>query len=166
VTLSKGGSDTRIALERHPRLSQKLRAWINVCGLIRGTPISDSLLGTRWYHRGLLKGYLAYTRAHPDFVKELSSEPGALLGCPLNLPPGLRVINVIGLPLNEHLAPNARLRHARMAHLGPNDGSTLLHHAIIPGGEVYPVWGADHFMRTPEVPAILQRLLLYVERTL
>jgi hypothetical protein len=165
VTLSKGGSDARIALEQRPRLAKKIRAWLNICGLIRGTPISDSLLGTRWWQRGILRGYLACTRAHPEFVRQLSSEPGTLLGSPPVFPPDLRVISVIGMPLNEHLAPNARLRHARMAALGPNDGSTLLHHAIVPGSDVYPVWGADHFMRTPDVPHILRQLLLHVERS-
>lgn len=184
VSLSKGGSDTRIALERHPALVGRIRAWINVCGLIRGTPISDSLLGTRWWQRGLLRGYLACTRAHPEFVRELSSAPGTLLGNAPDLPKGLPVISVVGMPLTSHLAPNARVRHGRMAHLGPNDGSTLLHHAIVHtpstgtadavqargewgggGGAVYPVWGADHFMRTPEVPDLLQRLLLHVERS-
>ena len=54
--------------ECHHEIARKIRCWINIGGLLRGTPISDSLLGTRWWQRGVLSGYLAWTRAHPGGV--------------------------------------------------------------------------------------------------
>jgi hypothetical protein len=165
ASLSKGGADVRIALEQQPEIASKVRVWLNICGLVRGTSISDSLLGTRWWQRGLLRGYLAYTRADVDFVSELSGSPGSLLGGAPRIPP-IPVINVVAFPLREHLSKNSAIRHARMASLGPNDGSTLLRDAIIEPGTICPVWGADHFLRGPEVPALLKRLLLYAEECL
>jgi len=164
ASLSKGGADVRIALERWPHLAKKIRVWLNICGLVRGTPISNSLLGTRWWQRGLLKGYLAYTRAHQDFVSELASTPNSLLGGSVNLPTNLRIINVVAFPLRQHLAGHSRTRHNRLAKFGPNDGSTLLRDSIIEPGDIYPVWAADHFMRTKEVPSLLHRLLAYTEK--
>jgi hypothetical protein len=165
ASLSKGGSDMRIALERHPEIRGKVACWLNICGLIRGTPISDSLLGTRWWQRGLLRGYLACTRAHADFVRELAATPGSLLETPMNPDTfrGIRVISVVGFPLATHLVRNSKTRHARMARLGPNDGTSLLRDAIVEPGFVYPVWGADHFMRTPDVPRLMRRLLQAAE---
>lgn len=165
ASLSKGGSDMRIALERQPEIRGKVACWLNICGLIRGTPISDSLLGTRWWQRGLLRGYLAYTRAHADFVRELAAIPGSLLETPMNSETlrGIKVISVVGFPLTTHLVRNSKTRHTRMAHLGPNDGTSLLRDAIIEPGLVYPVWGADHFMRTAEVPRLMRRLLQAAE---
>lgn len=166
ASLSKGGADVRIALEKHPRIASKIRLWLNICGLVRGTPISNSLLGTRWWQRGLLKGYLAYTRADAEFVSELAGTPGSLLGRPLRIGENIRIINVVAFPLGEHLTGNSIVRHQRLAHLGPNDGSTLLLDSIIESGLVYPVWGADHFLRTPAVPSLIHRLLVYCARSL
>ncbi len=163
ASLSKGGADVRVALEDAPELARKIRVWLNICGLVRGTPVSDSLMGTRWWQRGLLKGYLAYTRADRGLVGELASTPGSLLGRAVNLP-ALRMINVVAFPLCEHLSGNSRGRHERLARFGPNDGSTLLRDSMLEPGHTYPLWGADHFMRTPEVPALMHRLLAYTER--
>lgn len=164
ASLSKGGADVRVALEDLPELARKIRVWFNICGLVRGTPVSDSLMGTRWWQRGLLKGYLAYTRADRGLVGELASTPGSLLGREVNLPASLRIINVVAFPLCEHLSGNSRGRHERLARFGPNDGSTLLRDSMLEPGDIYPLWGADHFMRTPEVPVLMHRLLTYTER--
>ena len=166
VSLSKGGADVRIALERHPGIARKIRCWINIGGLLRGTPISDSLLGTRWWQaRCPLRLSRLDPRAHPEFVRELSASPDSLLGSPIRIPQ-LPVINVLAFPLRQHLPGNSAVRHQRMAPFGPNDGFTLLRDAIIDHGFIYPIWSADHFLRTPELPRILHRLLAFTEQTL
>ena len=44
----------------------------------------------------------------------------------------------------------ARRNHRLLAPLGPNDGGgVLLADACRWPGALYPVWGADHFMRPP-----------------
>ena len=162
ASLSKGGADVRVALEKHPELATKVRAWIQVAGLVHGSPAASGLLNSPWWRRGLVSGYLACTRAHPQFVRELQRGPGGLLAGRAVAPPGMTVINVVGFPLACHLSGSARKRHARMALLGPNDGSTLLRDAIVDGGAVYPVWGADHFMRVPEISRLLYRLFVHL----
>jgi hypothetical protein len=159
VSLSKGGADVRVALEQSPQAARKVAVWLNICGLVRGTPISQALLGTRWWQRGLLRGYLAYTRADVGLIGELSNAPQSLLGRATRLPAGLKVIHVVAFPLACHLSGNSKARHARMAHLGPNDGSMLLRESILEPGLVYPVWGADHFMRSAGVQTVLRGVL-------
>ena len=63
------------------------------------------------------------------------------------------------LPLREHLTGNPAARHARLAPLGPNDGSTLVQGALAAPGLTYPVWGADHYMRVAGGDLLLARLL-------
>ncbi|HVT81030.1 MAG TPA: hypothetical protein VHM90_10270 [Phycisphaerae bacterium] len=165
ASVSKGGSDVRMALERHPEIAGRISCWLNICGLIRGTPISDTLLGTGWWQRGLMKGYLAYTRAAPEFVRQMRSGPGTLLAEPMDpaIARRVRIINVVAFPVREHLTGSLGKRHSRMAHLGPNDGTALLRDEIVDPGIIYPVWDTDHFMRRPDLPAVMRRILIHAE---
>jgi hypothetical protein len=166
ASLSKGGADVRIALERRPELARKLWAWLQIAGVVHGTPVVNDLLTSPWWRRGIVSGYLACTRADPQFVRELAwGDAATLLRGRATAPAGVMVINVVGFPLACHLAGNSRKRHQRMAPLGPNDGSTLLRDAIVDGGFVYPVWGADHYMRVPQVRRLLYRLFTYLARS-
>jgi hypothetical protein len=164
ASLSKGGADVRVALDRWPALARKIRAWVQVAGLLRGSPVVTDLLESAWWRRGVARGFLAYTRADPQFLRELAWGRSPRLATPVDAPAGVTVISVVGFPLARHLRGNVAKRHARMARLGPNDGSTLVHDAIVDGGHVYPVWGADHYMRGPNVEPLLRRLLAYLAR--
>jgi hypothetical protein len=55
----------------------------------------------------------------------------------------------VGFPLAQHLTNAlARRCYRRVRHLGPNDGAGILLGDVcrLPG-HVYPVWGADHYLR-------------------
>jgi hypothetical protein len=165
VSLSKGSADVRVALAEDKRLCQKVRAWVQICGVLRGSPELDTWLDGSWVQRWFLRAYLAYTRASMRLVSEMTHRPGSLLSVPVEAPPGVHVISIVGFPLTSHLtACGARARHQRMAHLGPNDGLTLLRDAILEPGLVYPVWGADHYFHVPDASRLLYRLFLYLSR--
>jgi hypothetical protein len=61
--------------------------------------------------------------------------------------------------------PFSRFCHRRIAPLGPNDGTVLLTDILRWPGEVYPVWGADHYFR-PEgtARALLRAVLLHLRK--
>ncbi len=162
ASLSKGGADVRVALEANPALARKIRVWLQICGLVRGSPILDELLANPWWQRTVLRVWLARIGADMRLASELAHAPGSLLAGPAAAPPDLPVINIIGVPLSSHVTGSVRERYLRMAPLGPNDGSTLLRDAIIEPGLVYPVWGADHYFRVPAVSLLLYRLFLYL----
>jgi hypothetical protein len=164
ASLSKGGADVRVAMQRWPGIARKVRIWLQVGGLLHGSPVVNGLLTSSWWRRGLVRGYLAYTRADPQFMRELAWGGATLLSQRTSAPPGVEVISIVGFPLACHLRGAVARRHQRTADLGPNDGSTLLRDAIVDGGLVYPVWGADHYMHVPEIEHLLHRVFVYIAR--
>lgn len=164
VSLSKGAADVRVALESIPT-PPGLRAWVIVSGLLHGTPAIDHLMG-RWWRRLGLRLLLARYSAPFDLVHEFSALGPSPLNRPAVAPDGLLVINLFGCPLSDHFGTRfGRRRHRELAHLGPNDGLTLLRDAIVEPGLAYPLWGADHYFRTADVPRVLSRLIAFlVER--
>jgi hypothetical protein len=161
ASLSKGGADVRMALEQDPALVRKVRAWINVCGIVHGSPLVDEMLDGPWWRRLALRAFLARWRAGFGLIRELRHAPSPRATAPA----GMYVVNVVACPLSTHTAGAIRKRHRQLASLGPNDGSTLLTDAIVDGGVVYPVWGADHYFRTPDAPALIRRILLHLGAT-
>jgi hypothetical protein len=164
VSLSKGSADVRAAVER-PDAAEALRdvrAWVSLSGIVSGTPLVAWLRARPLRCCGV-RLLLRLRRQRFAVLDELRRGPGSPLGKPLVLPPGMRAIHVAGFPLERHLGdPWARRGHARLAPLGPNDGGGILlaDVARLPG-DVYPVWGADHYLR----PAWdLQPLLLRILR--
>ena len=149
VSVSKGGSDLKAALARPdaPRVFERVIGWINLCGILDGTPMADWLLSPSLLARVNRFVYRIRGRSL-DFLNDLQRFPGCPLDFLLTLPPHLRAIHVAGFPLHRHLRNGlARRCHARLASFGPNDGSILL--ADAPGwpGQLCPVWGADHYLR-------------------
>jgi hypothetical protein len=162
ASLSKGGADVRVALEQEPALARKVRAWINVCGLVHGTPLVDEALDGPWWRRLAIRAFLARWSADFRLIRELRHAPPAPLSARATAPAGVFVVNVVACPLSIHTAGATTKRHRKLGARGPNDGSTLLTDAIVDGGVVYPVWGADHYFRTPEAPALIRRILLHL----
>lgn len=165
VSLSKGGADVRLALAESEVAAHKVDVWLQIGGMIHGTPLVDDLLGRGWPARGILRGFLALTRASTALVHELSARPGALLSPRAVAPAGITVLNVVGFPLREHLRGRLRTRHAKLARLGPNDGCTLLREAVVEPGFIYPLWGGDHYFRSPDAPILIARLFRYLGET-
>jgi hypothetical protein len=149
ASVSKGGSDIKAALSR-PGAAEAFRsvvAWISVGGILDGSPMVNWLLAKPLrlaIHRLLfwLRGY------NFEVISDLLHGPGAPLSAPLVLPPQVHTIHVIGFPLTEHMTRRlTRLFRHRIAAAGPSDAAILLSDVCRWPGVVYPVWGADHYMR-------------------
>ena len=162
VSVSKGGSDVKAALARSDadRVFSRVAGWVNLCGILDGTPMADWLLSAGWLSRANRFFYRIRGRSL-DFLADLQRYPGCPLDFPLKLPPHLRVVHVLGFPLRQHLYNGlARRCHARLEGFGPNDGSILLSDAATWPGQLCPVWGADHYLRPREdVRPLLAALL-------
>jgi hypothetical protein len=149
VSVSKGGSDLKTALARPDagRVFEHVRGWVNLCGILDGTPMADWLLSPHLLARANRFVYRIRGRSL-DFLTDMQRHPGCALDFSLRLPAHMRAVHVIGFPLRCHLRNGlARRCHARLAAFGPNDGSILL--ADVPRwpGQLCPVWGADHYLR-------------------
>jgi hypothetical protein len=150
VSLSKSGAEVRLALDR-PEAAHTfahVTAWVNLSGIVRGTPMVGWLLRRplRCCVIRLLFRLRGYSFAA---LAQMQRGRAGLLELPLRLPPHLKVIHLFGFPLERHLSrPLSRRGHARIAPLGPNDGgANLLADLIGMPGTIYPVWGADHYLR-------------------
>ena len=162
VSLSKGGPEVKLALgaARTARAFAPVHAWINVCGPLDGTPMADWLLGSP-LRQALLRFQYWMQRRDLRFIADLRRGEGSPLSAPLRLPPHLRLISLVGFPLARHFStPFSRFCHRRIAPLGPNDGTVLLADLLRWPGEVYPVWGADHYFRPEATARALIRAVL------
>jgi hypothetical protein len=171
VSLSKGGADVKAALAEPgaARVFRKVAFWINLSGLLHGTPLVDWLFSRRL--RRLWIRLLFWWRGF-DFavIPELARGPGTPLDMPLCLPDHMQAIHVVGFPLARHLSNRlARRCYRRVKSLGPNDGAGILLADVcqLPG-LVYPVWGADHYLRPAglDMKVLARQLLLYVRHEL
>src|SRR5439155_19556036 len=60
----------------------------------------------------------------------------------------MQMVSVVGFPLREHMSNGvARRCHHRLMPLGPNDGGLVLADVCAQPGLLYPLWGADHYLR-------------------
>lgn len=155
VSLSKGASEIKLALNAAGAEAafQKVSAWVNLSGLLRGTPMVSWVYARRlrqWRYRIIL-GMQGFTFDH---LRELMPGPEGLLDFDPRLPPHVRAIHVAGFPLARHMSNTLGRRcHRRLQSLGPNDGALLLADVCRASGLVYPIWGADHYLRPPGADA-------------
>ena len=167
VSVSKGGSDVKTALARPDaaRVFERVIGWVNLCGILDGTPMADWLLSPSWLARVNRFVYRIRGRSL-DFLTDMRRHPGCALEFPLVLPPHLRAVHVVGFPLRHHLSNGlVRRCHTRLESFGPNDGSILLADTPTWPGQLCPVWGADHYLRPREdVRPLLGALLHSFDR--
>ena len=163
VSLSKGSAEVKLALKRPeaPAAFRRVVLWLNVSGILLGSPAVRWLLRRRM--RFYLVSLLLRLRGHrPDVIRELDYGPGTLLDDDLRVQDWLTVIHVAGFPLERHLSSRlARRGFRRLAPLGPNDGAGIVLADLcrLPG-LIYPVWGADHYLRPEwDIAGLFARLV-------
>jgi len=169
ASLSKGGADVKMALAE-PNAAEAFKnvaAWINLCGILNGTPMAEWLLSR---NPAALLNRLYYTLRGQGlgFLRDLGYGPGRPLNCELQLPQHILMVTIAGFPLHEHLSSAlARRCHRRLTHLGPNDGSLVLSDVCALPDLLYPIWGADHYLRPKtDVNQLVLSVLQYLDEEL
>jgi hypothetical protein len=169
ASLSKGGADVKMALAELDAADafKNVAAWVNLCGILNGTPMAEWLLSR---NPAALLNRLYYTLRGQGlgFLRDLGYGPGRPLDFELQLPQHVRMITIAGFPLREHLTTAlARRCHRRLTNLGPNDGSLILSDMCALPGLLYPVWGADHYLRPQtDVNKLVLAVLQYLDEEL
>ncbi|MDO8600956.1 MAG: hypothetical protein Q7R73_05155 [bacterium] len=163
VSFSKGSIETRIGLEeiyKSGLTRNNIKGWINVSGPIKGTALSDEKLNSA------LKYFLWRVFAEMTGIfgrmPDETAKSNALLKAPVNVPPQLEQIHLVGFPLASHLQPFTIGRYRKLSTYGPNDGIIMLSEALNLDGHVYPIWGVDHFLRSNHISEIIYKLLNYI----
>ncbi|HEY3914057.1 MAG TPA: hypothetical protein VGN61_06180 [Verrucomicrobiae bacterium] len=165
VSLCKGGADVKFALGQpnNRETFRRVSSWINICGTLNGSPIAEWLLAFK--PRFFMAWLACRCRGHDiNFVRELQPAPQSALSQPLHLPAPMRLVNIVGFPLKRHLTNRfMRLCYQRISPFGPNDGGVLLADACSLPGLLYPIWGADHYLRPePRARRIISTVLNFL----
>jgi hypothetical protein len=167
VSLSKGSADMKLAL-RDPRAAEAfghVTAWIDLSGLTEGTPVVDRVLDSALLN--LVARALFHFRGHDHtFLRDLSTRPTAPLAGDLRVPSHITTIHIAGFPMTRHLSTRlTRRHHRRLASRGPNDGNMLLAGLLARPGYIYPIWGADHYLRpTWDVGTLVKAVLAWFSK--
>ena len=166
ISLCKGGADVKFALgsTKGQEHFGDVLAWVNICGTLNGSPVAELLLATkpRFFLAWL---YCKCRGLNLTFFREIVPASQGPLSAALELPASMRLINLVGFPLRRHLTNRfMRQCHRFVSRQGPTDGGVLLADACHLPGVIYPVWGADHYLR-PEsrarqiIGAVLEYLI-------
>ena len=169
ASASSGGPAVAMAIGEagiadHPRL----RGWINICGVLNGSPVIDEF--GRW-PKSLLPRLLALFEGwtYAD-LQSMGRARSGLRMASFSAPPQLTILNYIGVPFRDQVSATGRLMFRLIDHLGPNDGLTLISDAMAPGYTILAL-GSDHFIaEDPQIDvktaALLPVLLRLIEEQL
>jgi hypothetical protein len=157
ISVSKGGLETAIALGMmsSPQNIPSVKAWINVGGILKGTPVADAWRPLRkrmWLSTGLffagikvnVKGLtadLSYKRCKEKYKT-------------LKIPAEITTVNLVATPLSR--------QGKKKKNLSPNDGFSPLADTITEDGVVVMEIGVDHFFREIDLNIRMAALLHYI----
>jgi hypothetical protein len=150
VSASKGGPEVAHALGflLAPEETRPVLAWINIGGLLRGSPLAD--LATSWPTSWIVPFYFGLEGLDPgESVASLTTSESEARLERQTIPPHVMLINFVGIPLSGHVSEAARFGYGRMRGLGPNDGLTPIIDELAHGGRTIVQIGLDHYYRDP-----------------
>jgi hypothetical protein len=150
VSASSGGPIVALALNDPAIATQpQLVGWLNICGVLRGTPVIDTFLS--WPKSLLLRMVALYEGWDYTDLLSLSrvhSKPRYDKFIP---PTQLTIVNYIGIPFSGQVSELGQDFYSMLKAEGPNDGLTLILDALAPGYTIMAV-GLDHFVNNdPEI---------------
>lgn len=151
VSASKGGAEVRAALEADPALGEPVAAWIDLVGVLEGTPLLDP--GVPW--RDFVGDLLPEATA-----RSLSRAVRRPAAAPERFPASVRAVHVAAFPQPESVSEEARPGFEFLRALGPNDGFVLLRPLLRAPGRVIAVRGVDHYLRLGALRERLAALLV------
>lgn len=157
ITISKGTADFRVALRHLGGWPEWLAGWVNFSGVYQGTPVADKVTAASLTSL-MMRALIAMGGLASRNIAEMRTD--SPLWKPAVTPPAPgRLIHVVGFPASWSVEPRMA-HHYRwlLRHYGPNDGLTPLIEFFDHPGRIVPVWGADHFMRAPDISRLIYRL--------
>jgi hypothetical protein len=140
ISASKSSPEVALALTRlETTETRHIAAWINVAGVLQGTPLADEHLFQE----------LEFLVGDIDVAGEesLTTQRGRRRFDSFHIPKHVLVINYLGIPVTGTISFWGRRTFNSLRKHGPNDGVSLLSDMIIPGGVTLADLENDHFMR-------------------
>ncbi len=150
VSASKSGPEVALALAMlSPEEADPVSAWVNVAGVLGGSPLADgALVEPRCWAALALFGWRS---GGLDGLRSMSTRArrGALSD--VRLPEHVLIVNDVPLPLSGDVSSRARGGYEGMRSLGPNDGLALTVDEMLPGAATLVEIGLDHYMSAPDI---------------
>jgi hypothetical protein len=126
-----------------PDERRAVRAWLNLGGILQGSPLVDMALG--WPQVWLLD-MVAWSQGwNREDISSMSVAHSRGRFAAQRLDADLLVINYLGIPLSGQIGQFASDKYPLLRAQGPNDGLTLLADAVAPGSLTIVAFGRDHF---------------------
>jgi hypothetical protein len=150
VSASSGGPTVALALNDPVVASNpQLVGWLNICGVLRGTPVIDRFLP--WPKSLLLHTLTWYEGWNYEDLVSLSRTQSKPRYAGFVSPPQLTIVNYVGIPFSGQVSDMGQDFYSMLKTQGPNDGLTLIPDALAPGYTIMAV-GMDHFINNdPEI---------------
>jgi hypothetical protein len=165
VSTSKAGPETAHALG-HLLLAEEsvaVKAWINVGGLLKGSPLAD--WGSDWPNSLLISLYFAFKGLDiSESLASMTSARSLSRWQEETIPGHISVVNFVAVPLSGDITPGAEFGYARASGTGPTDGLTAIVDELAHGGATVIEVGLDHYYRDPEIHLKTVALTLTVIR--
>jgi hypothetical protein len=151
VSTSKAGPEVALALGKilAPDETARVKAWISVGGLIRGTPLAD--YATTWPQSWIVRLMFHYSRTGFRGIPGLTTAAGQARMEGVRIPTRIMIVEYIAVPLSGDIYGSVRGRYVRLRKGGPNDGLTLLADELLPNGIAVIEPGIDHFYAAPDI---------------
>lgn len=158
VSASSGGSAVAQALGEVLTSddARGVRAWLNVGGILYGSPLADDAL--RWPKRWAARLFFAFNGWDVAAVESMTARASRARMSRLTLPAHVCIVNYIGIPLSGDISRRARDGYRALRREGPNDGLALLPDLLAPDSVTVADLGLDHFFQDPRVEAKIQAL--------
>lgn len=151
VSASKSSAEVAIALGKYlkPEETHNIKAWISLCGVLRGTPYSAP------FQSGILRAmvdlYLSFKGASTGVVADMTPQYMAEIYKTLKFPANIKMIQFVPVPLSGQVSARSMGGYMEMRREGPNDGRTMLADQIIEGGRVVFSFGSDHYFADKDI---------------
>ncbi len=158
ITISKGASDLRHYLQ-NCKVNRSIKGWINVAGIPKGLPYIDHRLSNP-LKRLMLRLLCVLLPIDYKALIELQTEHPYWSNN--NWPEDIEMIHVVPIPHSAHLNEITRDKYHVTLTKGPNDGFVPLTDTLDLPGKIYPIWGWDHFLRTPHMSSYLYQMFNYL----
>ena len=164
LSMSKGTADLKrlLAMDKNEPYRKSIKGILNVSGVHGGTHLTLSRKGKRFSHF-LLKSWLKFRGANTKLLTEMHREH-EFSRSDYKLDDHMQAINIFGLPLLSHLRKPLIETYSELSSHGPNDGYVLTEDALIPGAKNILFWGADHYLRTPELNTRIEQVLRWINQ--
>jgi hypothetical protein len=165
VSASKAGAEVALALGQllSAEESLKIDAWINIGGLLGGTPLADQAFHP--LRRWIVGLALWWKGWGSEGLRSLRTSESSRRLASLEISSRIPIINLVAATLSGDPSKLGQDGYRKLRHEGPNDGLALLADQILPETYTLLRFGDDHFFGRHD-PRSLTLALLRVAQTL